>query len=549
MDTEPSRRIGRYQLIEELGRGMMGVVYRAHDSLLDRTVALKTIQLAMGVPEGERRSFEERFFLEARSAARLSHPGIVVVHDVGRDPETGTLFMALEHLKGRTLGRVIDESAPLPWRQAARITARVAEALGHAHSEGVVHRDIKPANIMLLDSGEPKIMDFGVAKLATSTVRLTSTGQFFGTPLFMAPEQALGQTVDGRSDLFSLGTVAYEMLTAHRPFDADNVPRILTRVAYEEPKPPSSLVAGLPPALDDVIARALAKTPGDRYQRGVDLAEDLEDVVADRPPRHLTHWQPPQAGVQTQVTAWSPAPPPPRERPAGGGGGSTSRIAPRGGADWDSPEAALSSLGVSLRPERQRGRRRWRWRAVTVGLGLLAVLGFGSVYRMSHGGWPWGASSAGEPPGGPAVLPTPASAPTSPPASQTTPEPTPPPTPEPSPSEPASEATPEDVAILALDFDHHLKDGMLKVWIDRKLLLEQPLAGESPRKPQTVTLRKGYLKAQLEVTPGQHDIWVEVRWDDNIKSNGITTRFNAGDTRTLKVRVGRIRKNVSLEWV
>jgi hypothetical protein len=372
----------------------------------------------------------------------------------------------------------------------------------------------------------------------------------------MAPEQALGEAVDGRSDLFSLGTVAYEMLTAHRPFDADNVPRILTRVAYEEPKPPSSLVAGLPPFLDDVIARVLAKAPGDRYQRGADLAEDLEDVVAERSPRHLSPGQPSQAGLQTQVATWTPAPPPPRERPAGGG--STSRIA--AGADWDSPEAALSSLGVSLRPERKRRRTRRRWLAVAAGLGLLVGLGLGAAYWSNPDGWPWSASAAGEPPPGADELPTPTAASTLPPTPEATPEatpeptpaatpePTPTPTPEPSPSEAAAPATPEEVAVLALDFDHRLKDGMLKVWIDKKLLLEQPLAGDAWRKPETTVLRKGYVKAELKVTPGQHDIWVEVRWDDNIKSDGITARFKAGDTKTLKVRVGRFRKNVSLEW-
>jgi len=172
---------------------MMGVVYRAHDTLLDRTVALKTIHLAISVSEEEQELFEQRFFTEARSAARLSHPGIVVVHDVGRDEESGTLFMALEYLKGKTLATLGAEASTMAWAEALRLTARAATALHHAHSHGVVHRDVKPANIMVLESGEPKIMDFGIAKLATSQVALTTTGQFFGTPLFSSPATDLSR--------------------------------------------------------------------------------------------------------------------------------------------------------------------------------------------------------------------------------------------------------------------------------------------------------------------------------------------------------------------
>src|SRR5712691_885440 len=154
----PPRRIGRYELRRELGRGMMGVVYEAHDPSLRRTIALKTIELAFAVSAEERQSFEQRFFVEARVAARLSHPGIVVVHDVGRDAESGLLFIALEYLPGRTLAEVVRGGTPMEWREALRITAAVAQALHHAHAKGVVHRDIKPANIMLLPTGQPKIL-------------------------------------------------------------------------------------------------------------------------------------------------------------------------------------------------------------------------------------------------------------------------------------------------------------------------------------------------------------------------------------------------------
>src|SRR5688572_24079192 len=166
-DPSPPSQIGRYEIRGELGRGMMGVVYEAHDPALGRTIALKTIRLALAPGDQERDDFERRFLAEARIAARLSHPGIVVVHDVGRDAAHGMLYIALEHLQGRTLADRVAEG-PLEWRDALRLVGRVAEALRYAHAQGVVHRDVKPANIMVLPTGEPKIMDFGIAKLEAS---------------------------------------------------------------------------------------------------------------------------------------------------------------------------------------------------------------------------------------------------------------------------------------------------------------------------------------------------------------------------------------------
>ena len=295
------RSIGRYEIERELGRGMMGIVYEAHDPALGRKVALKTIQLAFAVSTGERKSFEERFLAEARVAARLSHPGIVVVHDVGQDPETGTLYIALEYLQGRTLAEVLAEGELIGWRQALHITKQVAAALHHAHAEGVIHRDIKPANIMVLPSGEPKIMDFGIAKVEAS--QLTATGQFFGTPLYMSPEQALGRKLDARSDLFSLGTLAYALLTGQQAFGGANVPLIITRVVQEDPDPPTHRVRDLPGEVDYFIARALAKDPADRYPHGRAMAEDIGDIVAGRPPRHRSDWAAPPMAGGTLVSA------------------------------------------------------------------------------------------------------------------------------------------------------------------------------------------------------------------------------------------------------
>jgi eukaryotic-like serine/threonine-protein kinase len=304
--TEPLPiTLGRYVIQGELGRGTMGAVYRAADPDLGRTVALKTVRLSLLASAEQQRLFEKRFMAEARAAAGLSHPAIVVVHDVGRDAETGTLYIALEFLEGQTIESRLAGGQPLPWREALRIAASLAGALHHAHENGIVHRDVKPANVMLLPSGQPKLMDFGIAKLPASD--LTAAGEFFGTPLFMSPEQTAGGAIDGRSDLFSLGSVLYLMLTGQRVFAAETVPAILTAIQHRTPRPPSGVVPGLPPAVDYLIARLLSKEATQRYPNGRTLAEDIEDVLALRSPRHKSDWSP--TAVPTAPESGRPARP------------------------------------------------------------------------------------------------------------------------------------------------------------------------------------------------------------------------------------------------
>ncbi len=282
--------LGRYVIQGEQGSGTMGAVYRAADPDLGRTVALKTVRLSLVTSPEQRDLFEKRFMAEARAAAGLSHPAIVVVHDVGRDVDSGTLYIALEFLDGQTIESRLAGGQPLQWREAFTIAASLAGALHHAHEHGIVHRDVKPANVMLLPSGQAKLMDFGIAKLPAS--ELTAAGEFFGTPLFMSPEQTAGGAIDGRSDLFSLGGVLYLMLTGQRAFAAETVPAILTAIQHREPRPPSHVVAGLPPAVDYLIARLLSKDATERYPSGRMLADDIEDVLALRAPRHKTTWSP-----------------------------------------------------------------------------------------------------------------------------------------------------------------------------------------------------------------------------------------------------------------
>ena len=276
------KSIGRYEIVRELGRGAMGVVYEARDLSLMRSVALKTLLLDP-VPEELRESFEKRFYQEARAAAGLQHPSIVVVYEIGIDAAADAFFISLEYLRGKTLEGMIEEG-PVPWRDALRIIGRLADALSHAHENGIIHRDIKPGNVMVMKRGEPKIMDFGVAKLDSS--KLTSQGEVLGSPAYMAPEQALEARVDTRSDLFALGSVLYEALTGKRAFGSGTFSQILMRLAYENPAPPSHIVAGIPSVVDDIVAHAMTKDANGRYQSADAFVEDIDEVLAGRPPRH-----------------------------------------------------------------------------------------------------------------------------------------------------------------------------------------------------------------------------------------------------------------------
>jgi serine/threonine protein kinase len=297
-------QIGRYKIERIIGRGAMGVVFQAQDEVLRRTIALKTISSSFAHTEKARQAFERRFLDEARAAAALSHPGIVVVYDFGSDSREKVLFMALEFLRGKTLADVVAARLPLDWRETLKMVARIADALHHAHERRVIHRDIKPANIMVLGSGEAKIMDFGVAKMDTS--ELSAAGQVSGTPAYMSPEQAQGQPHDARTDIFSLGSVLYELLTGRIAFAAKDVAGVVLRLVHEDPTPVTRVVTGIPADVDRIVSRALAKRLDDRYPNARMLAEDVDDVLGDRPPRHTSPQAPPPGPI-TMVAAPEPA--------------------------------------------------------------------------------------------------------------------------------------------------------------------------------------------------------------------------------------------------
>jgi serine/threonine-protein kinase len=275
MENPEIKRFGRYEIVAELGRGAMGVVYKARDPQIDRIVAVKTVSLRGQEPE-EEKEFRLRFTNEAQAAGRLHHSGIVSVFDVGEDPDNRDPYIILEYVSGESLQRILAREKKLSLSQALQLAREIAEALDYAHEQGVVHRDIKPGNILVTEDGHAKIADFGIAKL--NLAHFTLPGRVLGTPAYMAPEQLSGEGSDGRSDLFSLGVILYAMVTGHSPFPGSSATTVCFRVANREPVAASALDLSLPPQLDAVISLAIAKNPEERYQRGSEFAADLRQL-------------------------------------------------------------------------------------------------------------------------------------------------------------------------------------------------------------------------------------------------------------------------------
>ncbi len=265
-------RLGRYEIESVLGKGAMGVVYLARDPVIGRRVALKTLTIPEDTEEAE--EFRQRFLREGQAAGILTHPGIVTVFDAGVDESTGLSFIAMEFIEGRSLREFLRSGHGFAFSEVARIGAALAVALDYAHSKGVVHRDIKPANILFTPQGVVKITDFGVARLESSN--LTATGQFIGTPNYMSPEQVAGGVVDGRSDLFSLGVVLFELLTGQRPFPGHTLTEVAYKIVHEPSRIPSQVRPGLPSAFNPIVLKLLEKDPDRRYAHGADVGRALE---------------------------------------------------------------------------------------------------------------------------------------------------------------------------------------------------------------------------------------------------------------------------------
>ncbi len=254
----------------------MGIVCRGRDPKIDRVVAIKTISLAGLDPEAEA-EYRRRFFTEARAAGRLSHPGIVTIFDVGEEADTRSPYIVMEYVSGESLQtRLSGMEKKLPLETALELAQELAEALDYAHAQGVVHRDIKPANILLTQDGKAKIADFGIAKL--NQAHMTLPGQVLGSPAFMAPEQLSGEGVDARSDLFSLGVILYTMLTGHRPFQGNSATTVCFKLVHHQPVSVNIFDSTFPPELAELVSRAIAKNPAERYQTGQEMATALQKL-------------------------------------------------------------------------------------------------------------------------------------------------------------------------------------------------------------------------------------------------------------------------------
>ncbi len=267
--------IGRYQLIKELGRGEMGIVYLGKDPKINRLVAIKTVRFGDAVDDSEVKPIKERFFKEAEAAGRLSHPNIVTVYDVGEDYDLS--YIAMEFIEGKDLAPYRKKDSLLPMKTVLKVGGIVAQALDYAHAQGVVHRDIKPGNIMLLRNGAIKIADFGIARVMTSS--RTRTGIIMGTPTYMSPEQLAGKRVDGRSDIFSLGIVLYELLTGEKAFKGESITALTYQIANEPHASLRDHNPNIPDCCLKIVDKTLMKEAGKRYQRGNELFEDIRGAL------------------------------------------------------------------------------------------------------------------------------------------------------------------------------------------------------------------------------------------------------------------------------
>ncbi len=391
MSTPLPPKLGRYQVVDALGKGAMGVVYLAKDPLIGRLVALKTFR-GMQASDDELEEARERFIREAQSAGILSHPNIVTIHDVVEQSEEGLTFIAMEYVRGTDLKEMLRRDEVLDLPTIADIIWQVAQALEYAHSKGVVHRDIKPANILLTADQRVKLTDFGIARLASSN--LTHSGQLLGTPNYMAPEQIQGKDVDHRADIFSLGVVLYELLTRKKPFQGDNLTVVTHRIINEPFTPPEEYVGELPASIKAVLSKALAKLPSERYHRVGELAvelkkavekveaeesklNDTQDVVAEAPAAPPS---PPDSSTQL-IPIVPAAPPEPEAPPAPLEALAALELPPI-------PEPGQQPATAAIAVERHAAeadvkKKRLRLIAALGGLGLVTVIAVGIVMAMS----------------------------------------------------------------------------------------------------------------------------------------------------------------------
>ncbi len=482
------KTIGRYEILEEVGRGAMGAVYKARDPRIGRVVALKTIAFAFPLGPGEEEEFLQRFYHEAQIAGRLNHPNIVTIYDVGEKSGDGDAYIAMEFVTGTNLHDLLAGGGRLPLTQVADVVAQLAGALDYAHENGVVHRDVKPANIILTENSQAKILDFGIARLAAGG--LTRPGRFFGTPNYMAPEQVTGLDVDGRTDQFSLGVILYQLLTGEKPFMGESVTAISYQVVNVDPPPVTKLNPSLVPAFDRVMRKVLAKGASGRYTRCADLAEDLRSAVAE--------WKgsADRSVPATLVSGRAAAETAPSSREGGVRG--ITFLAPRWAAVLI---RAGSPLGLG-------------WVVFLLCLGMLASAPY--LLRRAP------AVSAGD---------RPLAAVTAAPWDRGSGAP---------PEETAMSSDPASMARLKLTLSHRFSGGHVVVRIDGNKVLDEPIRGGS----------KSLWVRSLQVSPGHRRIEARVTSADRSYDDiqGVDADFHSKQTRQLGMSLGGLSRRLKMKF-
>lgn len=548
-------KIGRYEILAELGQGAMGTVYKARDPMMDRLVAIKVIRTT-GLSADDLQRYKQRFQREAMTAGKMSHPGIVTIYDISED-EAGHPYMVMEFVEGDALYNLLrpDEKGRLPQRpplaKSLDIGVQVAEALAYAHGRGVIHRDIKPANILVTADGRAKIADFGVAKL-TGTEATAATARVVGTPAYMSPEMCTGGTVDTRSDIFSLGAMLYWMTTGEKPFPGDTISAVAFKVVYEPVVPPRQIDPALSSELESILVRSLAKNPDQRYPNAAELAKDLTALRTGSRRK---------AAVAPGVAARAITMP-----------------------DLSPIVAAVKAKWNELLPG--------NWKYVPLGfVVLLAMIVVVGLWLRSSSTSP---EASGQPTV-PAAAPAPLPADTSPPEAaegQPAGEPPPaekpatpveqparqaaapskeatdraaveeqPPVAEPPQQEPAAAeppareaATPEPspakitpppppakiqarapMATLSIECKHNFKQAKLEIFSGGQRIYTGELVGQS----RVFARASGMLNATTPIRAGQHTLSVRVTADRKDYRGEITGTFTEGVTRTLRVEFGK----------
>jgi serine/threonine-protein kinase len=500
----------------------MGVVYKARDPKINRVVAVKTISLA-GQPPEEEREYRERFVREAEAAGRLSHPGIVTIFDVGEEPETRAPYIVMEFVGGDSLEKLLTKNdQKLPVQTALRLALELAEALDCAHGQGVVHRDLKPANILLTEDGHAKIADFGVAKL--NLANLTLTGRALGTPAYMSPEQLNGESVDGRSDLFSLGVVLYTVLTGYRPFQGNSALTVSFKVVNRDPIPATLLDTELPQGLDYIIARAMAKDPAERYQRGMEMVLDIQHLQEGREPWSKAK-QPgsPASGSRTaRETVRSPAQP---AKP-----GSKANIHPPRRDPWASLAEIIRQKSFGM---------------VVLFVGFLIYGAWVMMYTpdknlLTGVPVPFGVSPIGTSatPGASTANPT-SSIAAMPPA-RTTPQARVDSVALPPTVKPVTRASspPTPFATLEIEVDHRFEEGTLSIWIDDRPAYTHLLEGTAKKRLLVLHHVAGHEIHGMPVPAGRHRLRVKVTSEAAAydQSGTVAGDFAGGQEHVLRIK-------------